>query len=712
MSLILKERKCKMLIKNRIVVAFAVFVLTGCASTATNEDAATGNDGTGISNSRLEKEGVFGHKKLRESRAPKTTSESVSTIETQEQFINANKNEKLQIIETPKVNLGVQIAGNEDISLFPEAEGAITLNLNDLPLPAFINKIFGDLLGLAFSLDPALKSQEDLVTLRLPEEVTKRELYRISRAVLTDYGVALIEDEGVLRFVASKETKNGDVPLLISGRALPEVPSSHRPIFQLVQLKSVRNTSVVRWLKEAIEGKRLEIFEDPNRNAVWLKGSREDVKYALDILEVLDQPLLKGRYSQSLKPTFLSANQLANDLEKVLKSEGYEVSQTPPYGAILLVPLESNNQVAVFAADRQVLLHVREWAETLDDKSESEIEDGLFFYKVQSTQAEALAEVLQSLNVVQVGNASSETSNRVSSRIADENSQSESSLVVEKNLNMLVYRGSGESWANIIEILKELDKPAPQVLIEVIVAEVTRNNDKQTGVAWAIENINVDGLDGALSFGNLATRGTTNLVFESAGQTRAVLRALYSNDLAVIRSSPRVMVKSGETANIDVGTEIPIITSQNTGLDNVAGAVNQEISYRKTGVLLDVEPVVQGDGVVQIKIRQELSQEAENQSADIGSPSIFTRSLETVLSLNDGGSVLMGGLISSNYTDGTGKVPLLGDIPILGNLFRTDGRTEANTELMIMIVPYIIKDGNEAISISDEFRSRLSQLDE
>ena len=112
MSLILKERKCKMLIKNRIVVAFAVFVLTGCASTATNEDAATGNDGTGISNSRLEKEGVFGHKKLRESRAPKTTSESVSTIETQEQFINANKNEKLQIIETPKVNLGAQIAGN------------------------------------------------------------------------------------------------------------------------------------------------------------------------------------------------------------------------------------------------------------------------------------------------------------------------------------------------------------------------------------------------------------------------------------------------------------------------------------------------------------------------------------------------------------------------------------------------------------------------
>jgi general secretion pathway protein D len=700
-----------MLIKNHINLVLTALLLVGCASSTTIEKANSSSNSEALdAEGTTSRNHVFDHTPLRSPRQQNDESDP-SSKETQQSDI-AQVDSGFTVTDTPKVTLGSNVAGLDDIGDFPASQGEFTLNLNDLPLPLFINKVFGDLLGLAFSIDPSLKNQQDLVTLRLPQEVTKKELYRISRAVLSDYGVALIEDQGLYRFIASKDTKDGDVPLLVSGRALPEVPASHRPIFQLVQLTSVRNTGVVRWLKEALKGRRLEVFEDPNRNAVWLKGNREDVKYALDVLEVLDQPLLKGRYSQSFKPTFLSASELASDLEKVLKSEGYEVSQSPPYGAILLVVLESTNQLVVFAADKQVLLHVREWAEALDSQSESQIDNGLFFYKVQSTQAESLAEVLQALDVVSVEGSGSDNSAKVSSRLPVDDTQQEPSLVVEKNLNMLVYRGSGESWSNILEILKELDKPAPQVLIEVIVAEVTRNDDKQTGVAWALNNIGIDDLDGVLSFGNLATRGTTNLVLDSAGETRAVLRALYANDLAVIRSSPRVMVKSGETANIDVGTEIPIITSQNTGLDNVVGAVNQEISYRKTGVLLNVEPVVQGDGVVQIKIKQELSQEAENQSADIGSPSIFTRSIETVLSLNDGGSVLMGGLISSNYTDGTGKVPLLGDIPLLGNLFRTDGKTEATTELMIMIVPYIITDGREAVSISDEFKRRLSQFEE
>lgn len=698
--------------KQHIVICMlSIFTLIGCVSSKTPNDNATVDKNR---ESTASNKNVFNHLHLREPREI-TTTVSVNKGVTSSVDVNDTSGRKIQVVETPKVKLGAALAGTDDSSAISLSEGVSTLNLNDLPLPIFINKVFGDILGLAFSIDPALKKQQDLVTLRLPTEVTNRDLFRIARAVLSDYGVALIEDSGIYRFVANKDSTSDDVPIIVSGRALPDVPTSHRPIFQLVQLSSVRNTGVVRWLKEATEGKRLEIIEDANRNAVWLKGNREDVKYALDILDVLDQPLLKGRYSQSFKPTFLTAQQLAADLEKVLKSEGYEVSQMPPFGAILIVPLESTNQVIVFAADKDVLLHVRDWAETLDNKSETEIENGLFFYKVQSTQAESLAEVLQSLSVVSAApntqGADRDSGQTVSSRFTSDDNDQEPSLVIEKNLNMLVYRGSGESWANILTILKELDKPAPQVLIEVIVAEVTRNDDKQTGVAWAIDNIDIGDLTGVASFGNAAARGTTNLVLEGAGETKAVLRALYANDLAVIRSSPKIMVKSGETANIDVGTEIPIITSQNSGLDNIAGAVNQEISYRKTGVLLQVEPVVQGDGVVQIKIKQELSQEAESQSESIGSPSIFTRSLETVLSLNDGGSVLMGGLISTNYNDGTSKVPLLGDIPLFGRLFRSDGRTEATTELMIMIVPYIITDGAQAISISEEFKKRLTPVE-
>ncbi len=178
-----------------------------------------------------------------------------------------------------------------------------------------------------------------------------------------------------------------------------------------------------------------------------------------------------------------------------------------------------------------------------------------------------------------------------------------------------------------------------------------------------------------------------------------------------ILSTPRILVKSGEVASIDVGTEVPIITSQATAPDLNDGSILQSIQYRKTGVLLEIEAVVHSGQRVDLKLSQEVSEAAATDTSDISSPSIFSRRLQTSLSLQDGESTLLGGLISSTRTDGKTKVPLLGDIPVIGRAFQNRRREGTRTELLMLITPYVIEDASQARAITGAIRSRFGTPD-
>jgi len=162
------------------------------------------------------------------------------------------------------------------------------------------------------------------------------------------------------------------------------------------------------------------------------------------------------------------------------------------------------------------------------------------------------------------------------------------------------------------------------------------------------------------------------------------------------------MVKSGEEASIDVGNEIPTIVSNVQSVENLGAPVVQSVTYRKTGVLLNITPTVYSSGYVEIKITQELSEAQANQSSAIDSPAIFNRKLNTTVILKDGGSVLLGGLISETQSKGYSGVPGLSAIPLLGRIFRGDVSSIARTELVMMIVPYIIENPEEASELSEQ----------
>ena len=608
----------------------------------------------------------------------------------------------------------------------------IRVSFHDVPLVPFINEVFGEELGMSFVISPGLREKTDLVTLKLTEPLPPRQLFAAARRVLREYGVDLREVvEGILSFAPSQDIASRDVPLLVSGRTLPEVPVSHRVIFQLVPLRVVRGPQVRGWLKEAFERRDLEILEDPDRNALLLKGNADVIARALAMIEVLDQPLLRGRHGLIIEPFFMQATELANALNTILRAEGYQsIVGANTSGSVVLVALQSVNKVIVFALDERTLDHVKAWAEALDASRKDSIEEAVFTYEVRNTQAESLVETLNHMlgaavravppqepreNRTREGrNQGGESSQdaREARRETGQPRQAGGRIVVDRNRNMLLFRGSGKEWAEIRMVIERLDRAVPSVLIEVLIAEVTLTDEERTGFEFLIRGaLSSRGLTAATRDGLGIAAGGLSFTLDSAGATRAALNLFYRDDRVVIRSRPRLLVKSGETASIDVGNEIPVITRITDSNQETEGTTNvlQEVSYRKTGVQLEIKPLVQANGLVDLAITQQLSEARPSADTSLaGSPTILNRRISTSLTLRDGGSLLMGGLISGNQSGGTTGVPVLGRLPLLGWLFRTDAVQEDRTELMVMVTPYVIADHEEGWELTRRIREQLN----
>ena len=595
----------------------------------------------------------------------------------------------------------------------------VRVSFHDVPLVPFINEVFGEQLGMSFSISPGLSEKTDLVTLRLTEPVPPSQLFFTARRVLQDYGIAVGEQEGVLTFAPTQEIGSDDIPLLISGRALPEVPPTHRTIFQFVTLNVLRTVQVTRWLRQIFTGNDLGIAENPDRNSLLLKGDLTTIAQAIEMIEVLDQPALRGRNGVIIEPQFLDAAAMANDITTLMEAEGYKVGGGGGFTSTMLIPLESVNKLVAFATDPQILSHVEQWARTLDAEQQQQLEDAVFTYQVLHTQAEEMTETLNGILGISTGGG-----DRLSN-LADEGGDGEARrggsrsgrIVVDNNRNMLLFRGSGKEWGELLTVIKELDRPVPSVLIELLIAEVTLSDEERSGIEWMFRSTLGDGR--SLSGGTLSRLGLQDKAFsltlDSAGQTRAMLNFFYDDKRVMIRSRPRLLVKSGETATLEAGNEIPVVVQQSDSDTQLGGSTNvlQQVSYRKTGVILEIEPIVQANGLVDLSISQELSEARPADATSLaGTPTILNRSISTSLTLRDGGSLVMGGLISNTASTGQAGVPGFGRIPGLGRLFRSENFLEDRTELMIMVIPYVVADFEEGRELTERIKEELELHEE
>lgn len=588
----------------------------------------------------------------------------------------------------------------------PELRGeSVSVNVESMPLPAFINEVYGNILGLSFALTPELQKKSDRVTLRITEPQTPLQMYQLAEQVLSEYGIEINSEAGVLSFDVAKNRKGESLqpPLLISGRTLPDVPISHRPIFQLVQLKAVRTVDVFRWLQDIYRNYDLKIIEDTRRNAVIFVGKESVVSEAVGALEALDRPYMRGQHSARIDPIFIKANKLAERLIQVLAAEGYAATnQLYQGGAVIVLPVPETNMVILFSSDLKLLDHTREWAANLDQAPKGG-GDGLYLYSVENTRADNIANTVNQL----IGDSSS---------VPTKQGQAEAlggpkSLVVDDSRNALIFQGEASRWQEILPIIKQLDVPPKQVLVEVTVAEVTLNDQESFGVEWLARAGSTrfgETIRFAPSAESVAGSGITYSILNSAGDSKVALNAFALDSRINILSTPQVLVQSGEEATIDVGTEIPIITSRSENTEFTSGRITEEVQYRKTGVILNVKPVVHSGNRIDLVLSQEVSEALPVAiGAAIQSPSIFNRNIETTLSLTDGGSVLLAGLISRRSTDSDSGIPVLKDLPWVGHIFKAQDKTSDRTEMVVMIVPYVIEDSGAAAAVTRSLMERL-----
>jgi type II secretion system protein D len=288
-------------------------------------------------------------------------------------------------------------------------------------------------------------------------------------------------------------------------------------------------------------------------------------------------------------------------------------------------------------------------------------------------------------------------------------------IIADKNTNSIIIKALPIDYYSIKTIIQTLDATPQQVLIEAIIAEVTLTDALAHGVEYFFRQ-----KGGSKEGGNISltpsgvTAGATGVLasgtkfFTLNRDIDAIFNLIAKETEAEILSTPHILVRDEQTASIQVGQSEPIRTGTSQPLAGTQPL--EQIQYRDTGTILTVTPRIGENQMVTLDITQEVSSAIESAASNIDSPTFPIRRTETSLVVQSGHAIYLGGIIDIDNDVTIKKIPLLGDIPFIGNIFRSTDITKEKTELMVLITPYIINTVAEADMLTREFKEKLKQI--
>lgn len=598
-----------------------------------------------------------------------------------------------------------------------EEGGNLTVTLEQMPLGAFIQAVYGGILQLNYTIDASVNARPDLVTFRTPKPISAARLTEVTSQLLKSYGVA-VQDYGGLISITPSTSIASTLPLIRRGRAQPTVPLPLRPIFHYVETEAVQPNTFINTLKSMLGDKvKVEITQ---LGGLLLSGQPDDVQVALELVQVFDQPTLRSQNNMRVVPRFWGAEEFARRLAEVLRAEGYAVGlQAGGSDPISLVALPPINSVLIFATSQNTLNHVIEWVKELDQLTAVQAGSSFFTYPVRNTDAQELAKSLNEL--ISSSTSTASASQGSSSSTSPVQTTRRRGVVVNNATNSLIFQGgSQEDYRQWLALLAELDKPVRSAMLDVLVAEVSLRDENDLGFSWKLDQLGSGASAVRLSGTtyDLSASGSglkINALLGGNPLRQLAINALATSSDSRVISNPKIITRNGESANINVGQEVPTVTSQAVtgGNGTIIGGnttvVPQTVQYRNTGVLLRVRPVIHSGDRIDIEVSQEVSSAESTLTGVTSSPTIRKRSVETKLSLRDGATVMLGGLISETNTVSDSGIPLLKDIPYVGNLFKSNKKSRDRTELVMLITPYILNDSVDAEAATDAYQTTLGE---
>ncbi len=305
-------------------------------------------------------------------------------------------------------------------------------------------------------------------------------------------------------------------------------------------------------------------------------------------------------------------------------------------------------------------------------------------------------------------------------------------FAIDPDSHNLTVMADEETMAAIRKVINDLDRPRPQVLIKVVFLEVLHSKDSDIGVegGWngpggdgrkvnALNSFGLSGLNtvatnfnalgGTFSGAAVPTTGNAAGLYQLLGSDfQATLRAIAQAGNAQLLSRPSILARDSQPATIVIGQYVPLPTS--VSFAGASGTPVTGVTYTDVGIILRVTPFITGEGFVQMIVQPEISSVSPSKPVDLGSgvaaPIIDRRAADTVVITPDGQTVVIGGLMRSDNSSNESKIPFLGDIPLLGNLFKRKTKSDAKSELMIFLTPHIVRTAQQLASMTDNERMR------
>jgi general secretion pathway protein D len=595
------------------------------------------------------------------------------------------------------------------------AADEITLNLKDADIRALISTV-SKFTGKNFIIDPRVKAK---ITVISSETLTPEEVYEVFLSILQVHGYAAVPTGSVIKIVPEVNAKQGPLPM--------EATSTERPgdelITKIIGLDHVPAAQLVPILRPLVPQQGHLAAYNPT-NTLIITDHAGNIERLMNIIKGVDKP-----ESEELEVIPLQ-HASAPELVRIVNSL-YPQTAKDQANRVNLAADERTNSI-LMSGERAVRLKVRTTIMQLD----TPLDDGggnTHVVYLRYAKAENMVNILTGIKEQQSKAVAGKRVPAAPAAAAARNATggsfiSESTIIqADEETNALIITADPNTLLTLKSVIRQLDIRRAQVHIEAIIAEISTNRDKEIGVGAVVDGTESSSNTFPVGISNLV--GLGDLIAAAAGSEEAalgvlqnlgsgltlgvgaetssgvryglILKALQTDSAANILSTPSIVTLDNEEAEIIVAQNLPFITGQFTGTGSLdPGNPFQTIERQDVGLTLKVTPQINEGNTIKLDIEQEVSDVVT--ITENSGPVTRKRSIKTSVLVDDGGILVLGGLIEEIVDDTQSKVPLLGDIPLLGKLFTSTASTKRKQNLMVFLKPSILRDFTDAAYVTNE----------
>ncbi len=571
-------------------------------------------------------------------------------------------------------------------------ERFVTIDFNDVDINLFI-KYISELTGKNFIVDRSVKGN---VTIISPTPISRADAYQVFESVLEVHGYTTVPSGAVTKIVPAVEARSKSIATILQDEA---VSDEDRVVTQIVSLEYT-DADKLKKLLTPLVSKTSVIVSHAQSGVLIITDTRSNIKRLLNIIRVVDVPSI-GEECEIFSLQHADVATLAKSFGQLFaakRSVKGKTSQT-----VKIIPYERTNSLIVFAPGTQIE-KIRDLINRLDTEMPRG-EGNIRVYYLQHASAEELVKVLTSLPDKQGSTSSKKDALKTAPALS-----SDLQIVADVETNSLIITAPKEEYLVLEDVIKKLDIPRRMVYMEALIMEVQVNKDFQLGSEWGGSG-SYDDKTGTMFGGFSGTESspygvitglTSDTTVLSSGFTMGVIKSgieiggmyfpnlgavinAYKDDEDInIIATPQILTTDNKEASLKVGENVPYLTSKNT-TDAEQDYSNYE--YKDVATTLTITPQINQAEVVRLEIGVEV---IKLKSDNDDKPTTYTRTVNTTVVVHNEGTVVLGGIIGQDTSSGEYKVPWLGDIPLLGWLFKTRSERATKTNLFIFITPHII----------------------